>query len=293
MSNEQIENALRKAPTPQPPAGLEQRLVGQIQLPRAQRQQSGGRFSLFRWAPGFATVLVVGVFAAVAMQQAQLTELREQTASLRSAQPQPVDGADDVARLEQSLAALQKQSTELEALKKEMAEINALIPEVQTLATQNQRMRQELAALVAAAPEDSPEFRAAFAEANDKAKRIKCVNNLKNVGLAARIFATDNADSKFPQTFLSMTNELSTPMVLVCPADPSRESIKTWEQYQALGSSYDFLNPGGSETMPQVVLARCPIHNNVALSDGSVQQLNDRRRVVQKDGVWVISEELQ
>src|SRR4051812_42048698 len=37
----------------------------------------------------------------------------------------------------------------------------------------------------------------ALAKAKAKAQRIKCTNNLKNVGLAFRIFATDNQD-KFP-----------------------------------------------------------------------------------------------
>src|SRR5438132_1430045 len=37
----------------------------------------------------------------------------------------------------------------------------------------------------------------ALAKAKAKAQKIKCVNNLKNVGLAFRIFATDNGD-RFP-----------------------------------------------------------------------------------------------
>ena len=37
----------------------------------------------------------------------------------------------------------------------------------------------------------------ALAKAKAKAQRIKCVNNLKNVGLSFRIFSTDNQDN-FP-----------------------------------------------------------------------------------------------
>lgn len=66
--------------------------------------------------------------------------------------------------------------------------------------------------------------------------RIKCVNNLKNVGLAYRIWATDNHDV-FPfevstndggtmellgdvaVQFQVLSNELSTPKVLLCPSD--------------------------------------------------------------------------
>jgi prepilin-type N-terminal cleavage/methylation domain-containing protein len=90
----------------------------------------------------------------------------------------------------------------------------------------------------------------ALAKAKAKAQRIKCVNNLKNVGLAFRIFATDNGDrfpmgvaaaeggssdyvaantaektSKAPfiwRHFSALSNELSTPKIIVCPSDGGR-----------------------------------------------------------------------
>lgn len=79
----------------------------------------------------------------------------------------------------------------------------------------------------------------ALAKAKAKAQRIKCVSNLKNVGLAYRIFATDNAD-QFPMNistnaggssehranaaatwrhFQAVSNELSTPKIVICPSD--------------------------------------------------------------------------
>jgi hypothetical protein len=69
--------------------------------------------------------------------------------------------------------------------------------------------------------------------------RLRCVNNLKNIGLSVRIFATDHED-KFPQQistnlggcrelkdperavvgyFRCLSNELSTPSILRCPVD--------------------------------------------------------------------------
>ena len=49
----------------------------------------------------------------------------------------------------------------------------------------------------------------ALAKAKAKAQRIKCVNNLKNVGLAYRIFSTDNGD-RFPFEILSADGALPT-----------------------------------------------------------------------------------
>src|SRR5688572_31790782 len=69
-----------------------------------------------------------------------------------------------------------------------------------------------------------------LARSNRPAARIKCVNNLKNVGLAFRIFATDNNDL-FPgqvmasngwhkvdvvSVYQMLSNELSTPKILLC-----------------------------------------------------------------------------
>src|SRR5437660_5691311 len=80
-----------------------------------------------------------------------------------------------------------------------------------------------------------------------RAQRINCVNNLQQIGIAFRTWALDNAD-KYPcnvstnaggvmqvcatgpdgfenhpaATFQVMSNELSTPLILVCPHDKSK-----------------------------------------------------------------------
>jgi type II secretory pathway pseudopilin PulG len=78
----------------------------------------------------------------------------------------------------------------------------------------------------------------ALAQAKRKAQRINCVNNLKQTGLAFRVWEGDNGD-KYPMAvstdkggtmefttgagtfrhFQVMSNELATPKILVCPAD--------------------------------------------------------------------------
>ena len=86
----------------------------------------------------------------------------------------------------------------------------------------------------------------ALAKAKAKAQRISCVNNLKQVGIATRIYATDNQD-RFPwqvrvleggsSEFLgkkfktetcrhwqALGNELNNPKVVRCPRDSRTES---------------------------------------------------------------------
>ncbi|MEI8288328.1 MAG: type II secretion system protein [Verrucomicrobiota bacterium] len=80
-----------------------------------------------------------------------------------------------------------------------------------------------------------------FAPAKKRTTKIDCVNNLKQISLAFRIWSVDNGD-KYPMEvpvtnggamefaalgnavaiFQVISNELSTPKVLICPSDTKR-----------------------------------------------------------------------
>jgi tetrahydromethanopterin S-methyltransferase subunit F len=293
-TDEQIEGLLKKAPAPSAPFGLERRLIEQASRPKHESATSW--LSIFRgrsWAPGFALGLVLaGLMTVVAFQRNTLSKLKaaeqEMAASVSS-------GVDTSKPMQQSLAEkelkeLQKQSEELQKLRAKMAEIDKVLAEQPVLAQENASLRAELSRLAANNPLLSPEYQDAMAQARQKAERIKCVNNLKNVGLAARIWATDNGD-KLPKDFLTMTNELSTPKILICPSDPARtQAIDTWEKFSASGTSYEMLAPEISETFPGAIYVRCPIHNNVCRADGSVMQLRPDQQLIQRDGYLEIGE---
>lgn len=123
----------------------------------------------------------------------------------------------------------------------------------------------------------------ALAKAKAKAQRIKCVNNLKNVGLGFRIFATDNND-RFPMEisvadggtadninnanlvythFQALSNELSTPKIVVCPSDAGKIDATNWTTSFTNGAkgpgnvttlSYS-VGTDASETYPQSFLS--------------------------------------
>jgi hypothetical protein len=168
------------------------------------------------------------------------------------------------------LERLRRDSADAQRLRDEVAKLGGQAAEIATLRQQNQQLAAQItAAGVAGKTAGEGDF---FAEAKGRADRIKCANNLKQVGLAARIWANDNHDV-YPVDFISMTNELSTPLILQCPGDKSR-NVTNWTQVAAGNISYQMLAPGDKMTDPRVVFAFCPLHHNYCLVDGSVQQLS-------------------
>jgi len=130
----------------------------------------------------------------------------------------------------------------------------------------------------------------ALAKAKAKAQRIACVNNLKQVGLSFRIFATDNQD-QVPMSvstnqggsaeyrpgtpgseaqynfmhFVVMSNELSTPKVIICPSDNyvnARVTASNWLHMLGTGRSAVgnkavsyIVGFDAQETFPQMILS--------------------------------------
>lgn len=108
----------------------------------------------------------------------------------------------------------------------------------------------------------------ALAAAKKKAQAINCVNNLKQCGLAFRIWEGDNGD-KFPMEvsasqggtrefvtgadtfhhFQVMSNELSTPIILACPSD-TRTAAASFRRLGNRNVSY-FVGLEAADSNPQ------------------------------------------
>lgn len=156
----------------------------------------------------------------------------------------------------------------------------------------------------------------ALAKAKAKAQRIKCVNNLKNVGLAFRIFATDNQD-RFPMAistneggsseyvppnlnaannsaqyagqifrhFASLSNELSTPKIVICPSDSGRTEANTYKPVKTANTTevpFDrnknisyFIGMTADETHPQALLS-----GDRNITNGSTRKVDTTASIV-------------
>jgi len=104
-------------------------------------------------------------------------------------------------------------------------------------------------------------------------QRINCVSNLKQIGIAYRLWEGDN-NGKYPMAvsvtnggamelvatgnvaagFLVMSNELSTPKILLCPEDTYRVRATNFSTLNSSNISY-FVGLDAAETKPQLFLS--------------------------------------
>ena len=112
-----------------------------------------------------------------------------------------------------------------------------------------------------------------LAVSNRKSARVGCVNNLKQIGIAFRLWEQDNGDRYPMQVILTnsetmnlvtngnayllwqtMSNELSTPKILHCPNDAKRTNAVSFSQgFSDANISY-FFSLDATEMYPQMIL---------------------------------------
>jgi hypothetical protein len=289
ITENELENRLRQAPAPQPPAALRKQLIENITLSPNGTNNGTGKLPasnwLAFWKPAMAlAAIMVACIATLAVQQIKIRDLRQSIVTLEeqsnAAKQTQTTMNKETSSHSSAGASLTSSRAELTELPQTIEKLKAEIKVLEGLRAENAKLRTQLSAYSGLTEEENKVLQ----QAKDRAERIKCVNNLKNMGLAVRVFATDNGDV-FPPDILSMSNELSTPKILICPADTQRAAAANWQEYGPANMSYEYLAPSANSIEPNRVMFRCPIHNNICLADGSVQQAeNMANKIIQIDG---------
>ncbi len=275
MNDQLIEKILSKAPMPKAPAELENMLVAGIRLERSEirsADRSYPRSWLRRWLPGLSfAVLAVACLGVVGMETKQLVNLRRESASLRAHNQDLAalrDANAEVQRLRgenAELNRLRESGADIQRLRNEAGQLRSQVGELAQLRAENKRLKGTPAA------GSQPDF---FQKAQWEAERISCVNNLKQICLAARIWANSH-NGQFPPDFASMTNEMETWKLLQCPGYKSRQ-VTSWDQVTAGDVSYQIFTTGLTDAdNPSIVVFECPVHHNIGLLDGSVQEMSE------------------
>ena len=303
MNTPQIEDILRLAPKPAPPAGLKDRLIAQLRLPAARPASQtpvtvlAPASWLRRWWPVLAPAAVsLACAAALTVQQMEIRDLKQASQALSrdlaakaSALSAPTVQTNDAASEAAAAARTQREIARLKELANQLA---AKVAQLEQMSAENSKLRTQLAAPPAGLlkPEDAE----ALAKAKERAESIACINNLKQLVLAAKIWAIDNGDMS-PPDLLSMTNEMASPKILVCPSDKGRQAANDWASYTSANCSYEYLAPSAPETEPSRAMFHCPIHGNWGFCDGHVEMIakDHPEMLVRRDGKIYLAEPTQ
>lgn len=106
--------------------------------------------------------------------------------------------------------------------------------------------------------------------ARQRVDLIGCGNYLVSIGYGARLWSEDHGGERFPPDLRSMSNEVATPAIYICPGDHSREPAASWAAFTPEQSSFEVVTPSLPAGDTNRVFLRCKIHGSVLYGDGSV-----------------------
>lgn len=222
---------------------------------------------------------LLGALAGFVIQQSSLTRLRKENEALRQVQEEAQRQRETGHQTppnpnqEQEMERLRADNQDLIKLRGEVAKLRPQAKELEKLRAENRALKEARRA-TATGPAAQPEAAPAVDEAAlERIESIRCVNNLKQIGLAGRLWASAH-DNVLPTDFLAMKQELGSPRILVCPAHKAKPQPESpnWQELDPRDITYELV---ASDAAAEVeasrrVFVRCPVHGHVCNADGSV-----------------------
>ena len=111
----------------------------------------------------------------------------------------------------------------------------------------------------------------ALAKAKAKAKQTVCLNNLHQLGIAWKVWATDNKDNypwslsvsnggtlgsaDWAENFKRCSNEIGSLRVILCPTDIARKAGTNWTRLDGMSNISYCIGLAANETKPQTIVA--------------------------------------
>lgn len=144
----------------------------------------------------------------------------------------------------------------------------------------------------------------AMNQGRNRANTVKCVGQMRQIGLAFRIWGVDHNDA-FPFNvstnqggtkelcaadaagfdknawihFMSCSNELGKTSVLLCPQDTSKHAAADFASLNAANVTYRLRTGSELNDNTSEILAECPIHGIRLLCNGNVEEKPRSRRL--------------
>jgi hypothetical protein len=113
---------------------------------------------------------------------------------------------------------------------------------------------------------------------------VRCGNQIHAVLFVAALEWPTEHGGCLPTNFVSMSNELSAPVLLVCPADHSRHPATNWASLTSDNCSYELVTPGLHKGDSNGVFLRCKIHGYIGYADDRL--LDACGRLVKPNRLW-------
>ena len=160
--------------------------------------------------------------ARAGVAETEALRAENETLKTQSAAKPATSEADtrELARLRNDVGQLRKQAADADAQRGQAArEAAQLRTQLADAAQKLEDKGKDAAAALNMTPEQ-------MVQAKQRAQSLMCLSNLKQIGLAARLYAGDHGKT-FPPDLATLKDQLVTPKVLFCPAAPGGGTGRT------------------------------------------------------------------